>query len=384
MGTKVFISYRREDSAGHAGRVYDRLRHEFGGDMLFMDVDGIPLGVNFAKVIDGEVAKCDVLLAIIGRGWLEACDEDGLRRLDNPHDFVRLEIAAALKRDIPVIPILLEGTRIPRVQQLPDDLKERALRNGLDVRHASFDNDIDKLIRGLKGQTPTRQPEPPGAIVINVSPNGVDKPCAFVPGNGRSEWFTDHPHGPEMVVVPAGSFMMGSQDDEPKRSADEGPQHKVTITRPFAVGRHAVTRGQFAAFINNTNYKMEDGAYVWTASDAKLDPKASWRNAGFYQDDSHPVVCVSWDDAKAYVSWLTEATGKSCRLLTETEREYVTRAGTTTPFWWGSSITPDLAARGCFATVQCRSAVLSQTGGGYTTFMVTSTSGAKTYGTIRT
>src|SRR5712672_363266 len=101
MSAKVFISYRREDSAGYAGRVHDRLAREFGRDLLFMDVDGIPLGRNFAKVLQEEVAKCSVLLAVIGREWLDARAEDGLRRLDSPNDFVRVEIAAALQRDIP-------------------------------------------------------------------------------------------------------------------------------------------------------------------------------------------------------------------------------------------------------------------------------------------
>src|SRR5262245_46730469 len=110
MAVNLFISYRRDDSAGHAGRVYDRLEREFGRDRLVMDVDSIPLGANFLKVIGEEVAKCDVLLAIIGPGWLDARDEKGIRRLDNPDDFVRIEIATALKRAIPVIPILLEGT----------------------------------------------------------------------------------------------------------------------------------------------------------------------------------------------------------------------------------------------------------------------------------
>src|SRR5712671_6332830 len=104
MAGKIFISYRREDSAGSAGRVHDRLLTEFGPDLLFMDVDTIPLGANFVKVLREEVAKCDTLLAVVGANWLDVRDEQGNRRLDNPEDFVRVEIAAALQRDIPVIP----------------------------------------------------------------------------------------------------------------------------------------------------------------------------------------------------------------------------------------------------------------------------------------
>src|SRR5215467_6621554 len=150
MAGKVFISYRRDDSAGYAGRVRDRLERELGRNLVFMDVDGIPLGTNFSKVLHEEVAKCDVLLAVIGPNWLDARDEHGNRRLDNPNDFVRIEIAAALQRSIPVIPLLLDGAKIPKADELPEDLKELQLRNGMEVRHASFQDDMDRLIRGLK------------------------------------------------------------------------------------------------------------------------------------------------------------------------------------------------------------------------------------------
>jgi hypothetical protein len=150
MAAKVFISYRRADSAGYSGRVMDRLDRELGRDLVFMDVDAIPLGTNFSKVLHEEVAKCGVLLAVIGPNWLDARDEHGNRRLDNPNDFVRIEIAAALQRSIPVIPLLLDGARIPKADELPEDLKELALRNGMEIRHASFQDDMNRLIRGLK------------------------------------------------------------------------------------------------------------------------------------------------------------------------------------------------------------------------------------------
>src|SRR5262245_66523011 len=97
-----------------------------------------PLARISRKLLHEEVAKCGVLLAVIGSNWLDARDEHGNRRLDNPNDFVRIEIAAALQRNIPVIPILLEGARIPKATELPEDLKELSLRNGMEIRHASF------------------------------------------------------------------------------------------------------------------------------------------------------------------------------------------------------------------------------------------------------
>jgi len=150
--TKVFLCYRREDSGGYAGRIQDQLAQALGSDVLFMDVDAIPLGANFVRVLHDEVAECEVLLAVIGRSWLDARDEHGNRRLENPNDFVRVEIEAALQRNIPVVPILVDGARIPDARQLPKELEELSLRNGIDVRLASFHHDVSRLIHGLKTQ----------------------------------------------------------------------------------------------------------------------------------------------------------------------------------------------------------------------------------------
>lgn len=147
--TRLFISYRRSDSEHFAGRVFDRLRREVGNNNLFMDVNNIPLGVDFVKFINVAVSKCDALLAVIGPHWIDAKRLDGSRRLDDVNDFVRIEITSALNRGVPVVPLLLEGTSMPRPEQLPDELKPLTRRNALSVRHSSFDADIDKLVREL-------------------------------------------------------------------------------------------------------------------------------------------------------------------------------------------------------------------------------------------
>jgi len=146
----IFISYRRDDSEGQAGRLYDDLSRRFGDASVFMDVTAIEPGLDFRKVIDHNVASCGVLLAVIGPGWLEAKDESGQRRLDNPTDFVRLETASALKRDIPVVPVLVHGARMPRSDQLPEDLGELAYRNGLELTHARWDSDVEVLVKALQ------------------------------------------------------------------------------------------------------------------------------------------------------------------------------------------------------------------------------------------
>ncbi len=146
---RIFISYRRADTAHFAGRVFDRLRHHVGSQNVFMDVDNIPLGVDFAQYIGDEISKCDVMLALIGPNWADVLAKNGTGRLDDQQDFVRIEIASALRRNIPVVPILLEGTMMPSANRLPDDLRPLAQRNALSVRHSSFHSDMDKLVSEL-------------------------------------------------------------------------------------------------------------------------------------------------------------------------------------------------------------------------------------------
>jgi formylglycine-generating enzyme required for sulfatase activity len=160
---------------------------------------------------------------------------------------------------------------------------------------------------------------------------------------GPSNSFKDCPDCPEMVVVPAGSFTMGSPDGEPGREPSEGPLRLVKISEPFAVGKFAVTRAEFSAFVTATGYVGDDGCYASTAVGWKRLRGRSWRSPGLAQDDGHPVVCVSWHDAKAFVEWLARKTGKQYRLLSEAEREYAARARTTTPFWWGLTISTSQA-----------------------------------------
>ena len=144
--TRIFISYKREGDAALAGRIADRLGNEFGPDHVFMDVDAMPLGVDFVEAINEEVAKCDVLLAIIGPRWLELIDTNQ----DMFVDFVHHEIAAALKRKIPVIPILVDGTKMPPADRLAEEIRGLARRNALNLRHDSFRADMDRLVRELK------------------------------------------------------------------------------------------------------------------------------------------------------------------------------------------------------------------------------------------
>ena len=146
----VFISYRREDADAAAGRLYDTLSPRFGEEHVFMDVDAIPLGLDFTSEITKRIESCDVLIALLGRDWLTITDEEGQRRLDDPEDFVRIEIEAALKRDVPVIPAFVQGVRMPKSADLPSSLKPLAVRNGIELRHGAWRSDVDRLVEALE------------------------------------------------------------------------------------------------------------------------------------------------------------------------------------------------------------------------------------------
>jgi formylglycine-generating enzyme required for sulfatase activity len=147
---------------------------------------------------------------------------------------------------------------------------------------------------------------------------------------------------PEMVRVTAGDFVMGSPGEEGGRLPVEGPQHRVSIAKAFALGKFAVTVDEFAAFVTISGYPGGTTCRQWTGTDFDERP-GSFLAPGFVQHGRHPAVCVSWNDARAYAAWLSEATGRLFRLPSEAEWEYSARAGTTTPYPWGLFLAPDRA-----------------------------------------
>jgi ABC-type amino acid transport substrate-binding protein len=146
---RIFISYRRDDTDFPAGWLYERLAGHFGADQVFKDVDSIELGDDFVQVITTAVGSCDVLLAVIGDRWLTIADKQGRRRLDNTDDFVRLEIQAALEREIRVIPILIDEAKMPRAEELPDSMAGLARRQALELSPSRFDADTGRLLAVL-------------------------------------------------------------------------------------------------------------------------------------------------------------------------------------------------------------------------------------------
>lgn len=185
---KIFISYRRSDTQWPADKLYAAVQSYVANrdKDVFMDVHDIPKGTDFVTHLETQVAQCNVLFALIGPGWLDARNEKGERRLDDPNDFVRIEIASALRRKIRVVPVMIDGTKLPTAAELPPDLAELPRRNGIDVRLASFDSDIDGLLRelGLKKKTsPNRR-----ALVL-AGGAGL-----LLAGGGAASWITRTPN----------------------------------------------------------------------------------------------------------------------------------------------------------------------------------------------
>ena len=149
--------------------------------------------------------------------------------------------------------------------------------------------------------------------------------------------FQDCEHCPLMRVLPAGRFDMGSPPTDPRNKFDEGPQHEVGIASTFAIGKFEVTRGEFAAFVQASGHRMEDGCHHRTGPQPEFGAAYHWFNPSYVQTEHHPVVCVSWNDTQAYVAWLSGQTGQSYRLPSEAEWEYAARAGTTSSRYWGMS-----------------------------------------------
>lgn len=151
MPAEIFISYRREDNPHAAGRIYDRLVGVFSEESVFMDLTKIPYGENFKEYLSKRVNRCDILLAIVGDSWLSVKTANGIRRIDDPDDLVRMELEIALNRHIPVIPVLVgRTTSMPLESELPDPIKDFAYRQAVDAKPGIyFGYQLDRLVTRL-------------------------------------------------------------------------------------------------------------------------------------------------------------------------------------------------------------------------------------------
>src|SRR6516225_1637279 len=195
MNAKVFINYRREDAAPYAGRLYDRLTAHFGEDQVFIDIDQIEPGEDFVEAINRKVGACDIAIVAIGPRWLHASDPSGKRRLDDEEDFVRMEIVAALQREIRVIPVLVGGPQMPGKHDLPEALAPLSRRNAIDLSETRFHADVNRLIEAIeksfaateKKAEPSATPAAPSPKSAAVRPPKPESKYLPEPSGGRKQ-----------------------------------------------------------------------------------------------------------------------------------------------------------------------------------------------------
>lgn len=206
---RIFLNYRRKDTEDTAGRLFDSLCAHFGEERVFMDIDDIPPGVDFDEVVHEAVGKCDVLLALIGPSWLTMVDEHGRRRLDDPADFVRIELQTALQRNIRVVPVLVHDVAMPKAEDLPDGLQRLTHKQALSLTNTRWKYDLGKLIEALESVRPGRvypsdvlRPELPEQAVEPTTASGEQ---AVQPTNASPEPAHAAPAGgppPQRAVGP--------------------------------------------------------------------------------------------------------------------------------------------------------------------------------------
>jgi len=371
---RVFISYRAGTDSAAADALEAALGARIGPDRIVRDIDEVPPGVDYAQHIDANIRQCSVLLAVIGPGWLEKFDN-----LQRPDDFPATQIEAALERDdVAVIPVLLDGARMPKARTLPEPIAELADLKPIRLSRQRFERDVKRIINRLEAperrRISWRWAGAPAAIAMvlgfgylawealdieslreaaeaeaeqraaeadaeadrytKANPNeglagGAPELRAPLPEEPGEDFtaFRECETCPAMVILPGGKFRMGAPPGEPDRKPEEGPVRMVEIER-FAIGRTEVTFDDWAAC-------------VWEAG-CRSNPVPADRDWGRRK---RPVIMVSWHEAQEYIDWLNTKVpdGDPYRLPSEAEWEYAARAGTQTAFAFGDEIGPEQA-----------------------------------------
>jgi TIR domain len=244
----VFLNYRRGDSEGQARALFVELTKLLGKDSVFMDVDSIALGRDFRTVLQERLGSCDVMVALIGPDWLDAADSSGNRRLDNPTDFVRQEIASALKRNIPVIPVLVQGARMPGSERLPVDLQDLPYRNGFELGHSTWESDVAEMVKrlGLQQQRPSASPpsiqgDKPaqGSAITRTWLLRAAAMTVIIGGAGLLVYFYPQRSAPGTIAAPEPSAGIGAP------SAGESPSSGVQAAPAASDGGFAASGLEF-------------------------------------------------------------------------------------------------------------------------------------------
>jgi formylglycine-generating enzyme required for sulfatase activity len=404
---KIFISYRREDSEGQARALSIELANYVGPNRVFMDVDSIALGRDFRQGLHESLGLCDAVLVLIGPEWLDIKDAAGRRRLDDPADFVRQEIATALKRNIPVTPVLLRGALMPDEERLPDDLKELHFRNGFELSHTRWRSDVRELAERLGlGELVATSSSAAPAAKSGARPIERDRSLQFRRGQppreaeaagvepGAPRWLTRRRAlGASAVALAAAASAvslpylgrLASRPAKPTLRAialefatvDEKGARLPAEKTSASVFTEALGPGigLDMALIPGGAFMMGSPKYEWERRPnegpqhavavrqffigASPVSQAQWAAVvtahsvkishgldpfpSFFKRGDLPVETISWNEADEFCQRLAEITGREYRLPSEAEWEYACRAGSSGPFNVGPTITTDLA-----------------------------------------
>jgi hypothetical protein len=277
MTGRIFINYRRKDTQGFAHAIFTLLELHFGREELCMDIELMRPGWNFTEVLDDILTSCDVMLTLIGPQWLKIKGDEGGRRLDDPEDWVRMEIVSAMERNIPIIPVLLSGAAMPKPKSLPDAVKRLSNFQAYTIGDR-FKSDVEGLIEEIE------------RILVDAA---VER--------SREE---GNPAGIEWVHIPTGEFLFGDKKER-------------RYIKSYLIGKYGVTNAQYKLFLDaNPKYRAPRD---WD-KDTRTHPRGK---------ANHPVVNVSWHDANAFCKWA------DCRLPTEEEWEKAARGEDGRTYPWG-------------------------------------------------
>jgi formylglycine-generating enzyme required for sulfatase activity len=392
----VFISYRREITAGEARALFNELLGKLGKNSVFMDVDSIALGRDFRGALQKTLESCDLMLVLIGRDWADVKDEEGRPRLHNPGDFVRLEIEAALKRDIVVTPILVQGAHMPAPEQLPAEIRDLVYRNGFELSHNRWESDFAEMTRRLNLDVSKEGGRVEQLASTAAAPDASIAPGArpAIPGRqflGRPLRVTRRQALGVTALAAAGTgailaapsirrllskpplrtiaFDVATVDSKGVRNPPEkykaavfterlGPTGGIDMVAipegSFTMGspvdeperqgnegpQHHVTLAPFFIGASPVTQAQWSAAVLAHPDQIRrnLDP-----NASFFKGIDLPVESITWRQAEEFCLRLTAITGRSYRLPSEAEWEYACRAGTMGAFHFGPTITPELA-----------------------------------------
>lgn len=369
-GEAIFIGYRRDDTADVAGRIYDAMAQRFGRQRVFKDVDNIGPGVDFGDYIKSVLPRCRVALVLIGPQWLESKDEGGRRRIDDDHDWVRLEIETALATPgLLVVPVLVNGARMPRGEDVPESLRPLLRRNAAIIRRdPDFHDDVERLASAIRAsvntgiidlskiggkaaspapvahaRTPSRAPLwIAAALAVLALGYGAWRFAPTLLQSAQQVQVAEDDAGAGADVVADGGDAAGRVSPTqapPTQSAERTPPPEPRIAEPVPTPPQQPIPLPEMVRIPGRNFEM--GRYEvtfaqWDACVAAGGCSAYRPRDNGWGRGNQPVIYVSWDDAQGYVRWLSERTGQRFRLPTFSEWEVAARAGATTEFSWGN------------------------------------------------